>query len=320
MTAAAQTGMTVVTGRRRAAKPGNRPSQWWIWLFLVPTVVLYGVFTLYPIIASYWYSLLDWNGFDTRVTFIGLQNFGAVLHDPLFWNSFRITAIFTAVTVPLRVLLGLGLALLLNHPKMPWKRLFRAAFFLPVVATTAIIGIVMQFIFDPASGPINQGLERLGLLHQGIDFLGSPSSALYTVMGVYTWKWLGITMIYWLAALQTIPPDIGEAARVDGASSWQALRRITLPLLKPFLVIITLLTLVDTLQVFDLVLGMTAGGPQYHTEVLELYIYRYAFGSSIPQLGYASAAAVLFGLIAAVLGALQVLGVRMARRGSAATA
>lgn len=286
----------------------------WAYVFLLPTAVLYGVYTIWPIGASWYYSLLSWTGFEAAKTFIGLQNYRDVLADPLFWNSFKITMLFMVVTVPLRVFAALGVAVVLNHPRLPFQRLFRTAFFLPVVTTTAIIGVVMQFIFDPASGPVNLVLTRLGLLDVGIDFLGSANSALWTVMAVHTWKWLGVTMIYWLAALQTIPRDLVEAAKVDGASEWKVFRHITLPLTVPFLVIITLLTVEQNLQIFDLMLTMTGGGPFFATEVIELYIYRWAFAASVPQLGFASAAAVVLGLVLLVVGVGQLLGIRAARR------
>jgi multiple sugar transport system permease protein len=284
----------------------------WPYLFLLPTAVLYGLYTLWPIGASWWYSFVSWTGFETEKTFVGLQNYRDVLADPLFWNSFKITMLFMVVTVPLRVGLGLAIALLLNHPRLPFQRLFRTAFFLPVVTTTAIVGVVMQFIFDPASGPVNVALQGVGA-GGGVDFLGSPETALWTVMVVHTWKWVGVTMIYWLAALQTVPRDVLEAAEVDGASPWQSFRLVRLPLLVPFLVIITLLTIEQNLQIFDLVLTMTGGGPFFATEVIEIYIYRWAFAATIPQLGFASAAAVVLGLVLLVVGIGQLLGVRAAR-------
>lgn len=315
--AGARTRSTRGTGGTRGSaerRRRTRRTELWVWLFLVPTIVLYGAYTLYPIVASYWYSLLDWNGFDTDKTFVGLQNYRDVLDDQLFWNSLKVTALFVVVTVPVRVGLSLVVAVLLNNRLMPFAKLFRTALFLPVVTTTAIIGVVMQFVFDPASGPVNLALQKVGLVDQGVNFLGSSSTALWTVMGVHVWKWFGVTLIYWLAALQTVPEDVQEAARVDGASGTRIFRHITLPLLKPFLVIITLLTLVDTLQVFDLMLTMTGGGPQNSTEVLEIFIYRWAFESTSPRLGFASAAAVIFGLLCAVIVVVQLVGRRAVRR------
>jgi multiple sugar transport system permease protein len=304
--------MTLAVSHRRSGLAQRAWQARWPYVFLLPTAVLYGLYTLWPIGASWWYSFVSWTGFETGKTFVGLQNYRDVLADPLFWSSFKITMLFMVVTVPLRVGLGLAIALLLNHPRLPFQRLFRTAFFLPVVTTTAIVGVVMQFIFDPAGGPVNVALQGAGA--PTVDFLGSPVTALWTVMAVHTWKWVGVTMIYWLAALQTVPREVLEAAQVDGASGWQSFRHVTLPLLVPFLVIITLLTIEQNLQVFDLVMTMTGGGPYFATEVIELYIYRWAFAATVPQLGFASAAAVVLGLVLLVVGIGQLLGVRAARR------
>jgi multiple sugar transport system permease protein len=284
----------------------------WIWIFLVPTVVLYGVYTIYPIIASYWYSLVEWNGFDADQKFVGLSNYREVFADPLFWNSFKVTLFFMLLVVPARVLLTLLLAMVLNSPKLPLIGLLRSAFFIPVVTTTAIIGVVMRFILDPASGPITTMLTKLGF--GGVDFLGDQHLALPTAAVLYVWKFFGVTMIYWLAALQTIPYELYEAARIDGAGTRQLFRHITLPMLKPFLIIITVLTVEETFHNFDLMYTLTGGGPYFHTEIIEIYIYRWAFAASIPQLGHASAAAVIFGLLVAVVGALQLWGVYAGRR------
>ena len=284
----------------------------WIWIFLLPTVVLYGLYTIYPIIASYWYSLVEWNGFDADQQFVGLSNYRAVFADPLFWNSFKVTLLFMLLVVPARVLLTLLLAIVLNSPKLPLIGVLRSAFFIPVVTTTAIIGVVMRFVLDPSSGPINSLLTKFGLT--GVDFLGDQHLALPTAAVLYIWKFFGVTMIYWLAALQTIPYELYEAARIDGAGTWQLFRHITVPMLKPFLIIITVLTIEETFHNFDLMFTLTGGGPYFHTEIIEIYIYRWAFGASIPQLGHASAAAVLFGLLVAIVGALQLWGVYAGRR------
>ncbi|WP_432888025.1 carbohydrate ABC transporter permease [Kribbella sp. CA-245084] len=284
----------------------------WIWIFLLPTVVLYGVYTIYPIIASYWYSLVEWNGFDSGQKFVGLSNYKEVFADPLFWNSFKITLLFMLLVVPARVLLTLLLAMVLNSPKLPLIGVLRSAFFIPVVTTTAIIGVVMRFVLDPSTGPINSVLMKLGF--GGVDFLGGQHLALPTAAVLYIWKFFGVTMIYWLAALQTIPYELYEAARIDGAGTWQLFRYITLPMLKPFLIIITVLTVEETFHNFDLMYTLTAGGPYFHTEIVEIYIYRWAFAAPIPQLGHASAAAVIFGLLVAIVGAIQLWGVYAGRR------
>ena len=295
----------------------KRPGQgWkkttWIWIFLLPTVVLYGVYTIYPIIASYWYSLVEWNGFDSGQQFVGVSNYREVFADPLFWNSFKVTLLFMVLVVPARVLLTLLVAMVLNSPKLPLIGVLRSAFFIPVVTTTAIIGVVMRFVLDPGTGPINTLLMKLGF--SGVDFLGDQHLALPTAAVLYIWKFFGVTMIYWLAALQTIPYELYEAARIDGAGTWQLFRYITVPMLKPFLIIITVLTVEETFHNFDLMYTLTAGGPYFHTEIIEIYIYRWAFAAPIPQLGHASAAAVVFGLLVAIVGAIQLWGVYAGRR------
>lgn len=302
------------TGRRPGRRLGRQTL--WIWLLLTPTILFYGIYTVYPIIASYLYSLMEWNGFEAHKTFVGLQNFRAVAADPLFWNSFKITLLFMVAVVPLKVILTLLLALLLNSPKMPFATFFRTIYFLPVVTTAAIVGVVMQFVFDPGSGPIVQLLSAFGIDSE-VDLLGSSSTALWTAAGIHIWKWFGITMVYWLAALQTVPEEVYEAARLDGAGSWGLFRWVTVPLLKPFMIIITLLSFEEALRVFDLILTMTDGGPFFSTEVVEVYIYRWAFAASVPQLGYASAVAVVFGLLISVIGVFQLLGVRTLQKARA---
>ncbi|MFC7621753.1 carbohydrate ABC transporter permease [Microlunatus sp. GCM10028923] len=304
-------------GTKRADRPARRGNRGrltlWVWLFLLPTAILYGLYTLYPIAASYWYSLVEWNGFESQQRFVGLANYQAVFADPMFWSSFKITLIFMLLVAPARVILSFLLAIVLNSPKLPLARLFRTAFFLPVVTTTAIVGVVMQFVLDPASGPLNSLLLALG--HDGgISFLGDSQTALITASVVYIWKFFGITLVYWLAALQTIPTELYEAARIDGAGVVQLFTQITVPLLKPFLIIISLLTIEDSFRAFDLMQTLTGGGPFFATEVIEIYIYQRAFTAPVPQLGFASAAAVLFGLFVFVVGLIQLWGVWAARR------
>lgn len=286
----------------------------WIYVFLLPTIILYSMYTIWPIGASWYYSFLDWNGFERSGRFTGLSNYHELVRDPLFWNAFRNTLVFLVISVPIRVGLALVLAVILNNKRLPFSNFFRTALFLPVVTTAAIIGIVMRLILDPAGGPVNLVLLDLGFIERPINFLGRAGTALYSAIGVWVWKWLGITLVYWLAALQTIPEELYEAARIDGANALQIFWRITLPLLTPFTIIIVLITAVDATNVFDLMLTLTGGGPFFATEVIDIYIYRWAFASTIPRLGYASAAAVVFGLMFLVLALLQVTGVAYARR------
>lgn len=287
----------------------------WVYLFLLPTLVLYPLYTVWPIGASWYYSLLDWNGFERRGSFVGVANYRELLRDPLFWNAFRNTAIFMFLAVPLRAGLALVLAVVLNNPRLPFSALFRTALFLPVVTTGAIVGVVMRFVLDPTGGPVNLALLNLGLTERPINFLGQANTALGSAVGVWVWKWLGVTLVYWLAALQTIPTELYEAARVDGATTGQLFWRVTLPLLTPFTVIIVLLTAIDASNVFDLILTLTGGGPFFASEVVDIYVYRLAFTSTVPRLGYASAVAVFLGIVFLVLAVAQlVVTARLRRR------
>lgn len=291
--------------------------DWWIYLFLLPTLLGYGAYTVYPLVASWWFAFLDWPGFASSGTFIGVENFERLFADGLFWSSFRNSIVFLLVAVPLRVGLALLLAILLNRRATPFKGFLRTLYFLPVVTTGAIIGVVFTLVLD-AGGPVSLGMVAVGLLDNPVNFVANSGTALLTGAAVWVWKWLGITMIYWLAALQTIPQEVHEAAMLDGAGAGREFVHITLPLLVPFLVIITLIDTVGALNVFDLLYTLTGGGPAFASEVIEIFIFRTAFGASVPQLGYASAAAVLFGLMTMGIAVAQALGVRWARRTTAA--
>jgi ABC-type sugar transport system permease subunit len=286
----------------------------WCYLFMLPSLALAALFTFYPVVASWYISLLDWSGLDSDRVFVGIANYREALGDPYFWRAFGRTFLFTVVDVPLMLGLSLLVAIVLNDQTIRLRSVFRTLFFLPVVTTTAIVGIVMGLIMSPFDGPLNAALLKAGIIGAPIDFLGNPDTALWSVIGVHLWKWFGISMIYWLVALQTVPNELYEAARVDGAGRLQLHRFITAPLIFPFAVIITLITTVGTLQVFPLMQAMTGGGPAFSTELVELYIFRLAFAAEggQPRLGYASAVAVFFGLTVMLFAVGQAWGARKA--------
>lgn len=299
------------------AKPGSlRRRMWgarWCYLFMLPNLVLAAMFTFYPAVMSWYFSFLDWSGFFGEREWVGLENFRLVVNDPFFWDAYKRSFLFMAVAVPIQVALAFVVALVLNDSSYKLGTFFRTVFFLPVVTSAAIIGIVMTFIFSPFNGPINKALLQAGLVDQPVDFLGDPDTALWTVAAVWIWKWFGITMIYWLAALQVVPQDLYEAARIDGANRWHLHKDITLPMIAPFAMVIVLITVVGSLNVFGLVQTMTGGGPFFASEVMEVYIYRNAFGDTgIPRLGFASAAALFFGITVIGLSLVQGWGLRKA--------
>lgn len=277
----------------------------WILLFLLPNTILYFMYTIYPAIATAWYSLLDWTAFQRSGRFIGLKNYVELLHDDIFFSSIKATFKFMLFAVPGRFLISMGFALLLNWKKCKGKTFFRTLLFLPVVTTGAIIGTIMKMIFDPKFGPFSIILSSLGLIPEGFGLLANFNTALGTAAFIWTWKWMGMSLIYWIASLQSIPTELYEAATVDGASALQTFRMITAPLLKPFAAIIFVLTLGDSLRVFDLMLTLTNGGPFFASETIELFIYHTAFADRVPRLGYSSAAATVFALIFVVVTLIQ---------------
>ncbi|WP_326629886.1 sugar ABC transporter permease [Nonomuraea fuscirosea] len=287
--------------------PGRLRKHLWSYVFLVPMVLLFGGFTVWPMIASWWYAFFDWDGVGAPTKWIGVDNFAEVLGNEMFWQAFWHSFLFSVVAICVEMPLALLIAILLNNPRLRGRNLYRLSLFLPVVATTAVVGIVFAVLFDPAGGFVNDILMTLGLVERPINFLGSTSTALPTLMGIDLWKGFGITLIYWLAALQTVPKNVHEAARIDGATSGQTLRYVTLPMLTPIAIVILLLVFQRSLNTFDLVQATTQGGPVYATDVVPTYIYRYAFDPFLqaPRYGFACAAGVVFGVLTLVVTLVQ---------------
>jgi multiple sugar transport system permease protein len=279
----------------------------WHYLFLLPMVVLFAGFTAWPMLASWWYAFFDWDGLGPPTYWVGLANFQEVLGSGAFWNAFKNSFIFSLVAVFVQMPLTLLFAILLNNPRLRGRNFYRLFLFLPVVTTTAVVGIVFAVMLDPSGGFVNEVLTGAGLVREPVNFLGSDQTALPTVVVIDLWKGFGITLIYWLAALQTIPPDVYEAAKVDGANARQVLTHITVPMLVPIAVVILLLTFQSSMNPFDLIQATTKGGPNYGTDVVATYIYRYAFDPQIaaPRYGFACAAGVVFGMFTLLLTLLQ---------------
>lgn len=274
----------------------------WCWAFMSMTLLFYIVFQGWPILCSVWYSLLDWSGMTSHYTFVGLANYKELLQDDLFWNAFANSFKYTLFVLPLQLGISLFLAYLLNNEMLKGRAIYRTMYFIPVVTTASIVGIIMIFVFS-VQGPVNELLLSLGVIERGINFLGDGKYAMGTVILISVWKDCGTYMIYWLAGLQSVPKDVYEAATVDGANRTRTFFRIVLPLIAPTAGVIAILCTINSLKVFDIVKTMTEGGPFYSTDVIATYVYRSAFSSEIgmPRLGYASAAALLFGATVIVI-------------------
>lgn len=273
----------------------------WCWVFMLPTLLLYILFQGYPIITSAWYSMLDWSGMTMNATFVGLQNFKELLADPLFKNSVVNSFKYMIFSVPIQLILSLVIAYILTSIIRKGATVFRTMYFIPVITTASIVGIIMIFIFG-GTGPINQVLALLGI--DTINFLGDEKTALFTVVLIGIWKDLGTYMIYWIAALQSVSQDVYEEAKIDGAGKFRTFTDVVFPLILPIGGVITVLCVIGSLKVFDIVQTMTNGGPYFATDVVATFVYRTAYSSTTgsPRLGYASAAALLFGLMVVTIG------------------
>ncbi|WP_246218406.1 carbohydrate ABC transporter permease [Litoribacterium kuwaitense] len=274
-----------------------RKRIWWAYLFILPQLIFFIVFTIYPIVMSYVYSVYEWTGLGPLEDFVGLENYTRIITDDMFWNSFKNTFIYMIGVTLLLMPGSLLLAIILNNVLKKSSVFYRTIYFLPVVTTTAIVGIVLRNVFGDA-GFINEMFLEIGFLDEPFSWLGSPVPAMIVVILAGSWKFFGMMMVYWLAGLQTLPKDVVEAARIDGANSWNLLRYITIPILLPVGTVILLLCVTSSLHVFDMVMTLTNGGPYYSTDMVDLFIYRKAFSpdDGLPAMGYASAAGVVFGI------------------------
>lgn len=276
----------------------------WCWAFMAPAILLFALFQAYPIFASIYYSFFDWNGV-TAAKWIGMKNYTRIWADGNFWNALRNNYFFMLWVVPLQLVLGLALALALNTGREKVRNAYRTLFFIPVICTAAVIGIIMSFLLG-YDGPVTALLSGLRLCAPNMNWLSSGDTAMGTLIAVYVWKNVGMNMVYWIAALQAVPEELYEAGRIDGANGGQMFFRITLPLILPTGAVITVMNVISSLKIFDLAKTLTDGGPFFRTDFVSLYMYRYAFSSTsgMPKMGYASAAGVIFGLSAILVAAV----------------
>ena len=297
----------------------RKPTLWreirrnaWVYAFLAPMLVLFIAFTIWPLVATIYFSFFDWDGTGFPTQFVGLENFISSISSSYFWGAFQNSAFYTLLLAALNLPLTFFLALLLNQPWLKARVLFRTLFFLPVVTTTAVIGVIATLIISQNFGPLNELLADLGLPR--VQLLSNPNTALITIIVVNFWKSFGYNLVYWLAGLQSVPKELYEAAELDGAVGWNAVRFITLPLLAPIAAVILLLQLVAGLTQFDLVWTMTQGGPNFSSEVVTTHIYRLAFANgAVGQYGLASAAALFFGIATMIVAVTQNLIIRRLR-------
>ncbi|MBL0090359.1 MAG: sugar ABC transporter permease [Ideonella sp.] len=279
------------------------------WMFVAPALAVIGLFFLLPVAAGLALSFTDFDLYalaDLRnLRFAGLRNYAQVLSLPLFWKALLNTLEFVVLGVPLSIALSLGCAVLLQSPLARFKPFFRTALFAPVVTTLVAVAVIWRYLFHVRYGLINSGLGHLGMAP--VDWLGDPHWSMPAIVVFAVWKNFGANMIIFVAALQAIPDELYEAARIDGARRWAQFRHITLPMLGPTLLMVSVLTMAGYFQLFAEPYVMTQGGPLQST-VSVLYLM-YEEGFRWWNLGQASAVAfVLFVLMVVVTQAMNRLG------------
>ena len=263
------------------------------WLFMTPTLLIFSVFIIFPILLSVPLAFFNLS-LQLEPTFVGFSHFRRLFSDAGFWNAMKHSFIYLAVVLPLQVL-SIILAVLLNR-KLPGTGIFRTLYYIPVVTSLVAVAITWKWLYQDR-GLLNGMLSAVGLVHplEPIGFLSDPNIALWSVMAVTLWKGLGYYMVIYLAGLQSVPSELGEAAEIDGANKLQKLFTITIPLLRPYVLFCSLLSTIAALKVFDEVWVMTEGGPISATEVASTYLYETGFRQF--DFGYASAVGLALGVV-----------------------
>ncbi|MBQ1095120.1 sugar ABC transporter permease [Streptomyces sp. b94] len=293
--------MTIPCGRHAENRGDGRLAA----VFVAPALLGYTVFLLWPTLRGIYLSFTRFN-LLTPAQWVGLDNYVRMLHDPIFWDSLRITLVYVVVNIGVQTVSALAVAVLLQ--RLTQSSVLRGIVLTPYLMSNVVAGIVWLWILDTQLGIGNEVLAALGL--DRVPFLADETWAVPAIALINVWRHVGYTALLLFAGLQAIPNDMYEAAKVDGASEWRMFRRITMPLLRPVLAVVLIMTVIGSFQVFDTVAVTTAGGPANATNVLQFYIYGAAFGRF--QFGYASAMSVA---LLVVLSAITFVQYRLTRAG-----
>ncbi len=243
---------------------------------LAPALLVYCLFAVYPMLDVLWLSFMKWNGLTATKQFVGIDNYVEVFtRDPVFWTAVRNTVLWTVLSVAFPPAIGFGLALALNQ-NIPGRSPLRALFYMPVIIAPIAVATMWRWMYDPFFGLFNATLTALGL--QGLiqDWLGDQNVALYAMFVAYVWQTVGFSLVLFLAGLQNVSQTLVEASRIDGAGRFQVFRYVTLPALRPSITIVLILSIINSLKAFDIVYGMTGGGPAQSTQMLALWAFTQA--------------------------------------------
>ncbi|HHV62145.1 MAG TPA: sugar ABC transporter permease [Firmicutes bacterium] len=270
------------------------------YLFISPFYIMFLLFMVLPVVYSFYLSLTDVQGIG-MVKWVGLRNYINLFQDERFLQAIKNTSLFAVVQIPIMLTLAVILALILNSKRVFLRNLFRSVYFLPVVMSLAVAALAFSMILNKDIGLLNLVLSRMGFSPR--DWLNDPDLALWSIVGLVTWRWTGYNMVIILAGLQNIPQELLEAAQIDGAGPWQRLRHITLPLIWPVVFFCLILSMIGAYQLFEEPMILTKGGPMDRTLTIVLYLYQTGFQKF--QFGYASAIAYSLVIILLVVSGLQ---------------
>lgn len=271
------------------------------WMFLIPATILIVFTNFYPMLKALLLSFKT--GVGANMTWKGFYNYTRMMDDTIFIKVLTNTFVYLIIQVPIMLLFALLLASLLNKKDLKFRGLFRTAIFLPCATSLVSYSIIFRSLFA-VDGFINTILIQLGIFHTGYNFIGNPTSAKIVIILALIWRWTGYNMIFYLAGLQNIEYSLYEAAKLDGASALQAFRKITIPLLKPIILLTAIMSTNGTLQLFDESFNLTNGGPANATMTLSHYIYNVSF-KYVPNFGYAAAMSYIIFILVAILAFAQ---------------
>ena len=270
------------------------------WLFLTPATILIFIMSFYPIIQAFITSFKTGKGININFADPLTYNYSRMLQDVIFKTSMKNTFLYLIVEVPIMLIFAILLAQLLNNKDLKFKGLFRTCIFLPCATSLVSYSLIFKSMFA-TQGLINSILLKIGIISENINFLGTASTARAIIIIALIWRWTGYNMVFYLAGLQNIEYSVYEAAKIDGANGWKTFWYITVPLLKPTIVMTAIMSINGTLQLFDESVNLTSGGPANQTITMSHYIYNQAFGQGVGNFGYTSAMSFIVFIMVAIL-------------------
>ena len=274
------------------------------WVFLAPAAILIFIMCFYPMVQAFIMSLKTGSSANMKWAEPVFYNYTRMFADKLFRRSIGNTLLYLLIEVPIMLALAILLAQLLNNKQLKFKGLFRTCVFLPCATSLVSYALIFKSMFA-TQGLINTILVNLGIFKENFNFLGTPGTAKAIIIIALIWRWTGYNMVFYLAGLQNIEYSVYEAAKIDGANGWKTFWGITVPLLKPVIVMTFIMSINGTLQLFDESVNLTAGGPANSTITMSHYIYNNSFGQGVANFGYASAMAFVVFIMVAVLAAIN---------------